>query len=508
MKSFSLPTFFLWGLLFVASDLQANVVPNGIFADHMVLQRDEPIPVWGKAAPGEKVSVSLDQDMVAVLADDHGSWKCVLPARSATTFPKSLNITSDRMATPITISDILIGDVWLCAGQSNMTLYLKYLTNFPGVTEDMAVANFPLIRQGAVTRQPSSTPVASCLVSWSVCTPDAVGMFSAAGFYFARIVQKEIGVPIGILLSSFGSTCTEEWISKEALDSDPPSRKRLEQQQERYHKELAADQACKTWNGAIKAKFRSWLFKEAPPNPSKILNKTATAHYNGMIRPLAPFAIKGVIWYQGEEEALEKRAGDHGRQLSLLISDWRRLWENSKLPFMIQQLPEFKGEGVEKTEWAEIREVQSQVVEKTPGTYLVCGLGAGETEGLHPANKREIGRRWGMTVLKEIYGKKNLASGPVFDFMEVHGRELRVHFKNAKGLKTTDGHPPNGFFICAEDRIFLPAKARIESDSVVLTSERVPHPTAVRYAFQNAPAGLNLHNDSELPILPFKTDNP
>ena len=333
-------------------------------------------------------------------------------------------------------------------------------------------------------------------------------MFSAAGFYFARALHKEVGVPIGVLLSSFGSTCTEEWISKEALDSDPLSRKRLEQQKERYRNAFAADQASKTWNGAIKAKFRSWLFKEAPPNPSKILNKTATAYYNGMIHPLAPFPIKGVIWYQGEEEALEKRAGDYGRQLPLLISDWRRLWGNSKLPFMIQQLPEFKGEGVEKTEWAEIREVQSQVVEKTPGTFLVCGLGAGETEGLHPANKREIGRRWGITVLKEIYGGKNPASGPIFDSMEVQCRELRVHFKNAKGLKTTDGQPPNGFYICGEDRAFVPAKARIDGTSVVLSSEKVPLPIAVRYAFQNAPAGLNLTNDSGLPAFPFKTDNP
>jgi len=507
MRSLLIVTFFLGGLLLGQNDLLAKVIPNGIFADHMVLQRDAPIRVWGKADPEEKISISFDQEMVTVVADNHGYWKCVLPACSASTAPKSLSITSDRMATPITYSDILIGDVWLCAGQSNMTLYLRHLTNFPGVTEDIAMANFPFIRQGTVARQPSITPVESRSVSWIVCSPYTVGMFSAAGFYFARVVQKEIGVPVGVVLSSFGSTCTEEWISKETLEADPISKKRLDQQQERYRKEWAADQATKTWTGMIRGKIRSWLFKERPPNPSKVLNKAATAHYNGMIRPLAPFLIKGVIWYQGEEEALENRASDHRRQLPLLIADWRTLWGQAKLPFMIQQLPEFKGEGVEKTEWAELREAQADVVEKTLGAYLVCGLGAGEVEGLHPANKREIGNRWASTALSRIYGVNLPASGPVFDSMETQGKSVRVRFRNAKGLATTDAQPLRGFFIAGKDRIYFPAQARIEGKTVVLSSEKVSFPVAVRYAFQNAPSGLNLTNDSGLPAFPFRTDH-
>lgn len=506
MKPITLQALFLLGITFGQSDLPGTVVPNGLFADHMLLQRDRPIPVWGKADPGEKVSVVLDGDKVMAVADNDGFWKCELPARFATTLPKALSITSDRMPGPVVIHDILIGDVWLCAGQSNMTLYLKYLTNYPGVSDDIAKADYPMVRLGSVSRQPSIMPVTSRSVTWNVCSPDTVGMFSAPAFYFARAVQKELGVPIGVILSSFGSTCTEEWISKEALDSDPLSRKRLEQQQERYRTALAADQAAKTWNGAIKGKVRSWLFKDTPPNPSKILNKTATAHYNGMIHPLAPFPIKGVIWYQGEEEALEKRAKDHGIQLELLINDWRRLWGNPKLPFMIQQLPEFKGEGPEMTEWSELREAQAQVVEKTPGTYLVCGFGAGEPEGLHPANKREIGRRWGLAVLKEIYGRKIPASGPVFESMTVEDGKIRVHFKNAKGLATADGMPPNGFYIRGEDQSFVPAKAHIEGTSVVLSSEQVPRPIAVRYAFRNVPTDLNLTNDSRLPAFPFRAE--
>jgi sialate O-acetylesterase len=282
----------------------------------------------------------------------------------------------------------------------------------------------------------------------------------------------------------------------------------LEQQQERYRKEIAAELVSMTWHGTIKGKIRSWLFKEVPPNPSKILNKTASAHYNGMIYPLAPFPIKGVIWYQGEEEALERRAEDHGRELPLLIGDWRRIWENPKLPFIIQQLPEFKGFGVEKTEWAELREAQAQVVEKTPRAYLVCGFGTGEVEGLHPANKREIGRRWEITALKEIYGMKMSASGPVFDSMKVESGEIWVHFKNAKGLITTDGQMPLGFLIAGEDCVFVPAKARIDGTSIVLSSEKVSAPKAVRYAFQNAPMDLNLTNDSGFPAFPFRTDAP
>jgi len=212
----------------------------------------------------------------------------------------------DRTKAPIVISDILIGDVWLCSGQSNMTLYLKHLTNFPSVTDDIAKADLPLIRQGAVARQPSVDPVESRALSWTICTPDNVGMYGAAGFYFARQLQQKTGIPVGIILSSFGSTFLEEWVSKEALECDPVSKKRMEQQLQRCNQALAEHQESRTWHGAIKTKIRSWIFRQPSPDPAKILNKTATAHYNGMIRPLAPFPIKGVIWYQGEEEALEK----------------------------------------------------------------------------------------------------------------------------------------------------------------------------------------------------------
>lgn len=494
-------------LILAGSALLAKPIPSGIFADHMVLQRDYPVIIWGNADPGEKVYVSLDQEKAMAVSDEHGFWNCELPAQPASTSPKTLKITGDRMPSPVIFNDILIGDVWLCAGQSNMTLYIKYLTNYPGVSEDISTANFPLIRQGAVARQPSITPQLNCSVSWRVCSPDTVGVFSAAGFYFARDLQKDLGVPIGVLLSSFGSTRTEEWISREALEHDPICRTRFEQQQELYRKEISAEMASKTWSGILKGKIRAWLFKETPPNPSKILNKTASAHYNGMIYPLASFPIKGVIWYQGEEEALENRIGDYGRQLPLLISDWRKIWKRPQMPFLIQQLPEFKGEGVDKTEWAELREVQSRVVEKSTESYLICGFGAGETNGLHPANKREIGRRWALATLSQVYATKIPAEGPSFASATVQDGCVRVLFKNSKGLRTTDGKSPHGFFIAGEDRVFVPAEARIDGDAVVLTSERVAHPTAVRYAFQNAPAGLNLTNDSGFPAFPFRTDH-
>jgi sialate O-acetylesterase len=330
-------------------------------------------------------------------------------------------------------------------------------------------------------------------------------MYSAPGVYFARQLQKQIGVPVGIILSSFGSTSLEEWISREALESDPVSKKRMEHQHERYNQALAAEQGSRTWYRAIKDQLRSWIFKQPSLGSAKILNKTATAHYNGMICPLAPFPIKGVIWYQGEEEALEKRAEDHRRQLPLLMADWRALWGQPQLPFIIQQLPEFKGDGAEKTEWAELREAQADVVAKTPGAILVCGLGAGETEGLHPANKREIGNRWASAALRQIYGVSLPTAGPVFDSMEPQGKIIRIRFRNAKGLATTDGHPPRGFFIAGKDRVYSPAQARIEGETVVLTSEKVSSPVAVRYAFQNAPSGLNLTNDSGLPAFPFRT---
>jgi sialate O-acetylesterase len=493
-------------LIGLGSSLSAHVVPNGVFSEHMVLQRDVPIPVWGHAEPGERIAISLDQDKVAAVAGSDGSWRGVLPAHPAAAIPMSMSIAGDQTPGAITLEDILIGDVWLCSGQSNMTLYLKYLTNAPGVAVDIAAATNPLIRQGAVSRQPSITPVESSSVVWSPCTPSNLGMFSAAAFYFARELQKQIGVPVGILLSSFGSTSVEEWASKESLEADPSSKKRLEQQLKRY-REALNEASSQGWYSLLRKKIATWFKLKPPLSPDKLLNKTATAHYNGMIHPLGFFPIKGVIWYQGEEEALERRPDDHGRQLPLLIDSWRRLWGNHQLPFIIQQLPEFKGDGLQKTEWAELREAQAQVAARTLGTSLVVGLGAGDAENLHPTGKREIGRRLALTALREVYARNIPSTGPVFDSMAVEGDKVRIHFKNSKGLSTTDGRSPAGFFISGEDKVLVPAQARIDGETVVLFSEKVPRPIAVRYAFQNVPAGLNLTNDSGLPAFPFRVGN-
>jgi sialate O-acetylesterase len=489
-------------LLVLVASLSAAVVPNGVFADHMVLQRDVPISIWGKADPGERITISLDRDIVTTVAGSDGSWRAALPAHPAAASPQSLSISGDKTPEAITLHDVLVGDVWLCSGQSNMTLYLKYLTNAPGVADDIA-ATYPLIRQGAVARQPSIDLVESRSVLWSPCTPQSLGICSAVGFYFARDVQQQIGVPVGILLSSFGSTSVEEWASRESLGSDPLSKKRLDQQLQHYREALDAA-TLQSWSSLLRKKIEAWFKVKPPLSPDKILNKTASAHYNGMIYPLGSFPIKGVIWYQGEEEALESRADDHGRQLPLLIGDWRRLWGNPQLPFIIQQLPEYKGNGIGKTEWAELREVQSLVVARTPGTYLVVGMGAGDYENLHPPGKREIGRRMALTALKEVYAENIPSSGPVYDSMTMEGNSVRIHFKNSKGLNTTDGLPPVGFFISGVDKILVPAKARIDGETVVLSSEKVMRPSAVRYAFQNAPAGLNLTNDSGLPAFPFR----
>jgi sialate O-acetylesterase len=492
-------------LLVLVASLSAAVVPNGVFADHMVLQRDVPISIWGKADPGERITISLDRDIVTTVAGSDGLWRAALPAHPAATSPQSLSISGDKTPEAITLHDVLVGDVWLCSGQSNMTLYLKYLTNAPGVADDIAVT-YPLIRQGIVSRQPSIEPVESRPVVWSPCTPQSLGMCSAVGFYFARDVQQQIGVPVGILLSSFGSTSVEEWASRESLESDPLSKKRLDQQLHRYREALDAA-TLQSWSSLLRKKIATWLKLKPPLSPDKVLNKTASAHYNGMIHPLGSFPIKGVIWYQGEEEALERRTDDHRRQLPLLIDSWRQLWGNPQLPFIIQQLPEFKGDGIEKTEWAELREAQARVVARTPGTCLVVGLGAGDVENLHPSDKREIGKRLALTALEEVYNKNIPSSGPSYDSMTVEGDRVRIHFKNSKGLNTTDGLPPVGFFISGEDKIPAPAKARIDGETVILSSEKVTQPTAVRYAFQNAPAGLNLSNDSGLTAFPFRTDN-
>ena len=235
------------------------------------------------------------------------------------------------------------------------------------------------------------------------------------------------------------------------------------------------------------------------------INKTATVFFNGMIRPVAPYPLRGVLWYQGEEDALARRGQEYQRLLPLLINDWRTFFGQPELPFIIQQLPDFKGEGASKTEWAEFRESQKLALKNMSDASLVIGLGCGEADNIHPANKREIGRRMALVALREAYGKEVCASGPTFDSMSLEGSGVRLRFRNAHGLCTTDGKTPMGFLISGKNGLFVPAKARVDAETVFISTEGVSRPFTLRYSFQNVPIG-DLMNDAGLPAAPFTAE--
>ncbi len=646
-------------LLASALSLQAKVRLPGVFSDHMVLQRDAAVAIWGWADAGEPVAVEFAGQRKTVIADAQGKWFLKLDSLSASAESRELIVSGKDSR--VKVSDVLVGDVWLCSGQSNMAYSMNALkgTIYAG---DLTNANLPLIRQGFVPHRPSVEPQDDAAVKWITCAPQTIGDFTAAGFYFAREVQKKIGVPIGLLNSSWGGTSAESWTSKAALDLAPEFKARAEEQianlnqlpaqiknfpaaiaawekendrvdaenlgeKNGWHKSdvpaagwkkmkvnarwrdigltnggivwlrkemtLPAAAAKKDlrlfpgrvdeqyltayWNGGsffefgrqapefyfgyiyptvparlvqagknvlalrfvvntgdktplgnpgieyalqdLGAKFAGddWLVKvekEFPPltptalaarpaSPKGDAAHTSSALFGGMIRPLAPFALKGALWYQGEQDA--GRASVYRTLLSLMIYDWRACW-GADFPFLIQQLPNWIAGNALGTDWAELREAQAVTARDVPNCGLSVAIDIGEAKDVHPKNKREIGRRLALVALAKVYGKPVEYCGPVYDSMTVEGSAIRLEFVFAKGLRSLNGLPLKHFVIAGADRKYFPASARIEGDTVVVSSPQVAEPVAVRYAFFNNPEGCNFSNISGLPAMPFRTD--
>jgi sialate O-acetylesterase len=640
----------------VATTARGDVVPNGLFASGMVLQRDMPVPVWGTAAPGEKVTVEFAGQTVDATADDAGAWRADLAPLAASGIPATLVI---RGTNRVTLDDVVVGDVWLCSGQSNMAYPMIPLKNRPEYAGDLASADFPLIRQGLVPREPSLEPATSRRVKWTACSPATVEAFTAAGFYFAREIHADQKVPIGLLLSAWGGTSAESWISREALDTVPRFKTRADEQaanleslpariasfpqdlatweathgrtdtgnrgeaegwmnatgsdgwsvgkpQQKWpdlglpdggvawlRKIIAVDPAkagkgirldlgqvneqyvTAYWNGRELGEFgrkppafyKSYThfdvpadevragdnvlalrfvthFGDRPPlgralrdiglkalgtvddgfevrverrfdpvtaearaarpkTPEGDAAHTSSALYGGMIRPLAPFAIKGAIWYQGEGDG--SRGYDYRSLLPLLIESWRKAW-GREVPFVVQQLPNWKASGARDTGWAEVREAQWMTANTLPSVGLAIATEIGESDDVHPANKRDVGKRLALVALEKFYGRDVRSSGPVMSSAVRDGDGFRVTFKATGALRTTDGKPPRLFLVAGADKAFVDAEATIAGDAVIVKGPGIAAPEAARYAWINDTAGANLTDDTGLPAAPFRSD--
>lgn len=434
-----------------------------IFGEGMVLQRDCPLPIWGTATPGEKITVSLRSQKLETVASNDGRWSVLLLPEPADNNLVELRVAGENT---ITLGGILMGDVWLCAGQSNMALQLKKTRN---ADEEIRTATHPMIRQFLASEKSSEKPARDVAGTWQKCSPETAGEFSAVAYYLARNLQEKTGIPIGILNCSWGGTRIESWMDADIGASARPAYDRA---MTRYREEKAAD------------KFL----------PSGISN--------AMVRPLYPMAIRGVVWYQGESNVLW--AEDYASLFVEMISQWRKGFRQPELPFYFVQLPGYDDKrDPSGLNWAKLREAQTKAL-KLPKVSMIVTMDLGEQNRLHPvASKSEIGRRLAEAILEGSDGNKRSFSGS--DFREISVKENSMHIafdpENPLSLKG-DG----GFEIAGHDRVFHPAKASIEGDAVVVRSEAVTKPEAVRHAWKNA-SEVSLFNSSGRPVGPFRSDS-
>jgi len=465
----------------------ATVRLPALVGSHMVLQRDALVPVWGWAAPGEAVVVTFRGHDYPATPGAGGRWQVALPATPAGG-PYSLVIKGQNT---ITLDDVLVGDVWLASGQSNMELPLRD-RNAPApgaypmvlnAEQEVATAAFPQIRQFTVKKVVAYQPQAENEgYGWQVCSPATAGGFSAVGYFFARDLYQRYRVPIGLISSPWGGTPAEAWVSAEALRQMP---------------DFQAPVAALSGRAA------------RPDTLGKDAQNTPTVLYNGMIAPLQPYALKGIIWYQGESNV--GRGGQYRTLFPALIRDWRARW-GSELPFIFVQLANFTKtlQLPAPSAWAELREAQAQAL-ALPRTGMAVAIDLGDPDDIHPSNKQDVGHRLALAARQVAYGDRRVsATGPTFQSMQVEGKKIHLKFSNIdKGLLLKSGTTTlTGFAVAGADGQFHWAAAALDGRAnVVLTCAAVPTPVAVRYAWADNPLG-NLYNRAGLPAAPFRTDVP
>ncbi len=497
----------------IAPTAWADVRLPAVISDHMVLQQDIAVPIWGWADNGEEVTITIAGQSKSAKAGADGKWLVKLD-KLPIGEPQELVVKGKNI---LKVADVLVGEVWLGSGQSNMAMPVSRSKDFEA---EQAAANLPNIRMFRESSGPATEPQDGGSGKWEVCSPDTVGNYSATAFFFGRELHKTLKVPVGLINSSVGGTPIEAWTSN-AAQKDLAELKPLfslwDNKTATYDPDKAKTQFEKQsaeWR--IAAKKARDDGKQPPRPPLPPVNPRKDSHhpavlFNGKIAPLVPYAIRGAIWYQGESNANNNRAGsgaeNYGLQLRTLIADWRGRWGQGDFPFAWVQLPLFhkaQAEPVEETGWTTVREQMLKTL-KVPNTGMAITLDLGEANDIHPKDKQGVGKRLAMWALAKVYNQKNIvASGPLSDGYEIDGEEVVLSFRYATGLKA-NGEELKGFAIAGADQKWLPAKARIDGDQVIVWHPDLKQPKAVRYAWADNP-DANLINGAGLPASPFRTD--
>jgi sialate O-acetylesterase len=472
----------------VSNTAHAAVRVAGIFGDHMVLQANSKLPIWGWADPNEAVKVALtagDHQLAtqSTTADATGKWRVDFDPIKPTNSPVELTITASNT---LHFTDILIGEVWLCSGQSNMEFSLKSAQTGK---QAIATSDHPDIRLCIISNRPAQQPMEDRQATWLVCNPQTSGKFSAVGYFFGETLHAAIKSPVGLIESAVAGTPAQSWTPLEALQSDP---------------------ALKHYADSYQTAVQSPKFDAGVPS----------SLYNGMIAPLQPMAIKGVVWYQGESNT--NNCDEYRDLFPTMIRAWRTHWNQGDFPFIFVQLPPFgKPEpATQPSDWSFMREAQTAALQ-LPATAMAVTVDlGGKRMILHPPNKYNFGVRLALAAQNIAYGMNVPYQGPTFDSMTVEGNKLRLHFKEATGglvahaapTENPADPPPTpadqllGFQIAGPDQKFLPATATIDGQTVVLSNDSIPSPVAARYAWEQNPKA-NLYNAAGLPAGTFRTDH-
>jgi sialate O-acetylesterase len=515
-------SLFLLCLLLAALPIFALVKPANLFSEHMVLQRNKPIPVWGTGKPGEKVTVLFNNQKVTGKTDKTGKWMVKLKALPAGG-PYNMDIRGKKNL--VFIKDVYVGEVWICSGQSNMDMTVakedRYWCGVDNEAEEVAGANYPKIRVYDVDFTPKNEIQKDVVGKWEVCSPKTVGHFSAAAYFFAKNLYDKYEIPFGLITSAYGASTAECWISEKSMQLHPNLKYLLDAYKAKWDK-FTADSAktmpayriqMSKYSGdlaALAASAGDVTAKKpkAPKNPDPSIDQhNPYVCYNGMIAPLFPYAIRGALWYQGESNG--PSAKDYREIMETLIADWRSSFGQGNFPFIYVQLAnngKAMAKPVENSSMMTVREAQMQNL-SVPNTAMVVAIeNASDPMNVHPKNKQEIGFRLALCAMNKAYGEDVECSGPMYDRYQVKGDSIQLFFKPNKEDFVAWCDKLTGFAIAGDDKVFYWAQAKFEGKTIVVWNPAVPKPVAVRYCWgTNPPASLA--NKDGLWAPNFRTDN-
>ncbi|WP_264537994.1 sialate O-acetylesterase [Flavobacterium sp. N1736] len=496
-----LPLFLV--VLFVKISLTAQVKLPALVSDNMVLQQNAKVNVWGWASPNEKISIHPEwlTTTIETVANPDGTWKTTLDTPTGSEKTYTITITATNK---IILNNILIGEVWICSGQSNMYFPVgkeegTWKTGVKNYQEEVKNASYPNIRLFTVLTNASPKPLDDVIGSWKKCSPESINTFSAVAYFFGRELYQKLNVPIGLISSSWGGTKAEAWTSQNVLESDvsflpilqqdAKNEKIYQEKLEAYYLALINERIASAANAA----------KSEIKKPKKEANKTSYVLYNAMLYPLINYTMKGVIWYQGESNS--GQANLYRTLFPAMVKNWRDDWKQGDFPFYYVQIAPHKGQN------ADIREAQLMSLKTITNSGMVVTTDVGDANNIHPIDKQTVGHRLALLARAKTYNENKLVySGPIYNHMKIKNQKAQLFFDYAESGLKKDGETLKEFEIAGDDQIFYPANAKIEGKTIVVSSSKVKNPAAVRFAWKAVPEP-NLFNTENLPASPFRTDD-